>query len=113
MRDTTPRGATATLAGLQGELKLEQLAGQGVEAMLRHLQSMQTTASPPRDRHLASIAAADVLDARGLTWLARDLYAGVAEEMRRRTASEWEPDVFDYVRARGNHEAGSPPPEGR
>lgn len=113
MRDTTPRGATATLAGLQGELQSEQLAGQGVEAMLRHLQSMQTTASPPRDRHLASIAAADVLDARGLTWLARDLYAGVAEEMRRRTASEWEPDVFDYVRARGNHEAGSPPPEGR
>lgn len=112
MDDTTQRGATATLAGLQSELQSEQLAGQGVEAMLRHLQSLQTASSPPRDRHIASIAAADVLDARGLTWLARDLYAGVADEMRRRTASEWEPDVFDYVRARGNDEALSPP-EGR
>lgn len=113
MRDTTPRGATATLAGLQAELQSEQFAGQGVEALLRHLQSMQGPTSPPRDRHLTSIAAADVLDARGLTWLARDLYAGVADEMRRRTASEWEPDVFEYVRARGNHETASPSPEGR
>lgn len=113
MGDTSPRGTTATLTGLQRELQSDQLAGQGVEAMLRHLQSMQSAASPPRDRHLASIAAADVLDGRGLTWLARDLYAGVADEMRRRTASEWEPDVFDYVRARGNVEAKSPPPEGR
>ena len=96
--------ASGKLAALQSELQAQQAEGEGVEAVLLRLQSMQSAGTSPRDRNLASVAAADALSARGLSWLAEDLYAGVARVMCSQQASDWEPDIYSYVAGRsGRH----------
>lgn len=92
--------APAPLAALHGALEGAQVADEGMDTLLQRLQSGQDAGTPPRERHYASAAAADALAARGLSWLAQDIYAGVARAMTEQTASQWEPGLFDHVVAR-------------
>ncbi|MEL1266363.1 type VI secretion system protein TssA [Pseudoxanthomonas putridarboris] len=96
--------ASAALAAMQGELAVQQKEGESVEAVLLQLQSRQGAGTSPRERHYASAAAADLLTARGLTWLAQDLYASVAHVMSEQTASQWEPELFNHVRAKSGQQ---------
>lgn len=73
------------------------MEAEGVEVVLRKLQDLQAKASTPRQRHYAMVTAADLLSARGLNWLANDLYAGVDRAMRTTTAEAWEPDLFGHL----------------
>ena len=79
----------------------EELAGQldsgGVEPVLLRLQALQADLGTPRDRCHTTMIAADLLAARGVSWLAQDLCAGVARTMQQTTASAWEPEVFQRL----------------
>jgi len=79
----------------------EELVGQletgGVEPVLLRLQGMQADFRSPRERCHTTVIAADLLAARGVSWLARDLCAGVAQTMQRTTADAWEPEVFQQL----------------
>lgn len=88
------------LAARRGALDDAQAADEAMDAFLLRLQSRQDAGTPPRERHYASVAAADALATRGLGWLAQDIYAGVARAMAEQTASQWEPGLFDHVVAR-------------
>lgn len=85
--------ATQEFAALRKEL-VAQLETEGVEAVLRRLQDSQGGAAPPRQRGYATVIAADMLAARGLSWLADDLYASVGRAMRTTPASQWEPELY-------------------
>ncbi|MFD4841350.1 type VI secretion system protein TssA [Achromobacter sp. NPDC058515] len=71
-----------------------QLESEGVEVVLRRLQETQGAAAAPRQRGHATVIAADILAARGLSWLAQDLYATVGRIMQNTPASLWEPELF-------------------
>ena len=79
----------------------EELAGQmdtgGVEPVLLKLQGMQAALGSPRERCHTTVIAADLLAARGVSWLAQDLCASVARTMQQTTASAWEPEVFQRL----------------
>lgn len=94
-------GRVAALTRLRSELMDQQKEGQSVEAILLGLQSRQAGQQSLRERTYASAAAADLLHARGLTWLAQDLYSGIEHAMASHGASEWEPDLFRHAAKRG------------
>ena len=82
--------------GLREEL-VSQLESGGVEPVLLRLQAMQAELRAPRERCHTTVIAADLLAARGVSWLAQDLCASVARTMQQTTASAWEPDVFQRL----------------
>lgn len=88
-------------AALRDEL-VAQLAREGVEVVLLRLQAMQAGPASPRQRCHASVIAADLLGARGLTWLANDLYANAARLMAGTPADAWEPDLYRRLRPGDN-----------
>ncbi|WP_087500841.1 type VI secretion system protein TssA [Pseudomonas sp. SID14000] len=73
---------------------ISQLEGIGVEQLLLRLQGMQADLHSPRERSHTTLIAADLLTTRGVSWLARELCAGVARTMQQTTAAAWEPEVF-------------------
>lgn len=73
---------------------VSQLEGIGVEQVLLRLQGMQADLHSPRERSHTTLIAADLLTTRGVSWLARELCAGVARTMQQTTAAAWEPEVF-------------------
>lgn len=79
----------------------EELTGQlevgGVEPVLLRLQGMQADLRTPRERCHTTVIAADLLAARGVSWLAQDLCASVARTMQHTTASAWEPEIFQRL----------------
>lgn len=89
--------------GLREEL-ISQLETAGVEAVLLRLQALQADFRAPRERCHTTVIAADLLAARGVSWLAQDLCASVARTMQKTTASAWEPAVFQRLQ----QYAGSP-----
>ncbi|MQG94740.1 type VI secretion system protein TssA [Pseudomonas sp. MN1F] len=89
-------GAAHEFASLREEL-VSQLETGGVEPVLLRLQGMQAEFQAPRERCHTTVIAADLLAARGVSWLARDLCAGVARTMTETTASAWEPAVFQRL----------------
>nr|WP_225777417.1 type VI secretion system protein TssA [Pseudomonas sp. Marseille-Q3773] len=76
---------------------VSQLEAGGVEPVLLRLQGMQAELHAPRERCHTTVIAADLLAARGVSWLAQDLCAGVARTMQETTASAWEPEVFQRL----------------
>ncbi|USS54376.1 type VI secretion system protein TssA [Pseudomonas kermanshahensis] len=88
--------STAEFSSLREEL-VSQLDTAGVEPVLLRLQSLQAELRTPRERCHTTIIAADLLAARGVSWLAQDLCAGVAQTMQRTTADAWEPGVFQRL----------------
>ncbi|AIR90649.1 type VI secretion system protein TssA [Pseudomonas cremoricolorata] len=84
---------TQEFASLREEM-VAQLESAGVESVLLKLQGMQTELRTPRERCHTTLIAADLLAARGVSWLAQDLFANVAHLMQHTTASAWEPEVF-------------------
>ena len=89
-------GASREFASLREEL-VSQLETGGVEPVLLKLQGMQADFRAPRERCHTTVIAADLLAARGVSWLAQDLCAGVARTMQQTTASDWEPEVFQRL----------------
>lgn len=89
-------GAAHEFASLREEL-VSQLETGGVEPVLLRLQGLQADLHAPRERCHTTVIAADLLAARGVSWLARDLCAGVARTMQETTASAWEPEVFQRL----------------
>ena len=90
------QAADYEFASLREEL-VSQLEAGGVEPVLLRLQGMQADLHAPRERCHTTVIAADLLAARGVSWLARDLCAGVARTMQETTASAWEPEVFQRL----------------
>ena len=91
------QGAAAhEFVSLREEL-VSQLETGGVEPVLLKLQGMQAGFHAPRERCHTTVIAADLLAARGVSWLARDLCAGVARTMQETAASAWEPEVFQRL----------------
>ncbi|WP_449432108.1 type VI secretion system protein TssA [Pseudomonas putida] len=91
------QGAAAQeFATLREELVCQLETG-GVETVLLRLQGMQADFPGPRERCHTTVIAADLLAARGVSWLAQDLCAGVARTMQQTTASAWEPEVFQRL----------------
>ncbi|EKT4483450.1 type VI secretion system protein TssA [Pseudomonas putida] len=90
------QAAAYEFASLREEL-VSQLETGGVEPVLLRLQGMQAELHAPRERCHTTVIAADLLAARGVSWLARDLCAGVARTMQETTASAWEPEVFQRL----------------
>lgn len=97
---SSPERAPQEYAGLREEL-ITQLDQEGVEVVLLRLQEIQTSHSNPRQRSYVTVIAADLLAARGLAWLADDLYAGVERVMRSVTAECWEPELYQKLEGRG------------
>lgn len=91
--DGAAQPAAMEFRALREELAA-QLASEGVEVVLRRLQDMQGADATPRQRGHARVIAAEMLAARGLSWLAQDLYAGVCRLMQDTPASRWEPELF-------------------
>ncbi|WP_249672610.1 type VI secretion system protein TssA [Pseudomonas abieticivorans] len=83
-------------AGLRDEL-VTQLNQEGVEVVLLRLQELQAAYRAPRQRCYATVIAADLLEARGLGWLATDLYANVARVMQATQAAQWEPELYQKL----------------
>lgn len=97
---TPNSGGPASPVQEYGDLREElvaQLNNEGVEVVLLRLQALQAQYSAPRQRCYASVIAADLLSARGLTWLADDLYANVARIMSSMPAHTWEPDLYQRI----------------
>lgn len=76
---------------------VSQLETGGVEPLLLRLQGLQAGFRAPRERCHTTVIAADLLAARGVSWLAQDLCANVARTMQQTTASAWEPEVFQRL----------------
>ncbi|MBK4998175.1 type VI secretion system protein TssA [Pseudomonas sp. S31] len=98
--DSDQPSAGREFASLREELT-SQLESSGVEPVLLHLQGMQADLLAPRERCHSTIIAADLLAARGISWLAQDLCASVAQTMQQTTADAWEPDVFQRLQHYG------------
>ncbi|MGO4332501.1 type VI secretion system protein TssA [Cupriavidus sp. M-11] len=91
-----PAGAAREYAGLREELVV-QLETQGVESLLRRLEDIQGHSADLRHRCHVMTIAADLLGARGLSWLADGLYANAHQAMRGASAPQWEPDLFNHL----------------
>lgn len=86
-------------SALREELQL-MLDTQGVEPTLRRLERIQLSATDLRHAcHLMAIAA-ELLDARGLSWLADGLFTRALHAMQNATAPQWEPDLFRLLEQR-------------
>lgn len=88
--------AAHEFASLREEM-ISQLETGGVETVLLRLQGMQADFRASRERCHTTVIAADLLAARGVSWLAQELCAGVARTMQETTASAWEPEVFQRL----------------
>lgn len=91
--------AAGSLSALRAELGTE-IDSLPIDGLLQRLQCLQSGAAAPRERGLATVLAADLLAERGLSWLARDLQAGVLQSMDTTTARTWDSDTYDYVKWR-------------
>ncbi|WPO98781.1 type VI secretion system protein TssA [Pseudomonas sp. HR96] len=100
-------GGAAQEYGVLREELVAQLGNEGVEVVLLRLQAMQAGHSAPRQRCHASVIAADLLGARGLSWLADDLYANAARLMAATSADAWEPDLYRRL-VHGGHLGAAP-----
>ncbi|MFK1437900.1 type VI secretion system protein TssA [Pseudomonas aeruginosa] len=86
-------------AALRDELSA-LLEGQGVEHVLKRLEQLQTDAEDPRHRcHILTIAA-DLVAARGFTWLANGLYDSAHRLMDGASIAAWEPVLHNHLAAR-------------
>ncbi|NER60159.1 type VI secretion system protein TssA [Pseudomonas sp. MAFF212428] len=90
----------AEFADLREEL-VTQMHSDGVEVTLLRLQALQSEYGAPRQRCHASVIAADLLSAKGLSWLAEDLYASAARLMAATPAHIWEPDLYQRIAKHG------------
>ena len=91
--------ASPDLEILRSDL-VELLATEGIEAVLMRLQHEQALCATPRRRCQTIVLAADALAAKGLSWLAEDLYANVRLSMETTSADQWEPDLHDHLMQR-------------
>ncbi|GEM_PF-78632 len=89
-------GPHPEFAALREEL-IAQLDSDGVETVLHRLQEQQGNSESPRQRAYATVIAADLLAARGLSWLAQNLYTNVAVTLRAMPAHEWEPELAEQL----------------
>ncbi|WP_176506279.1 MULTISPECIES: type VI secretion system protein TssA [Pseudomonas] len=80
-----------------------QLEAGGIEPVLLRLQALQADFCAPRERCHSTLIAADLLAARGVSWLAQDLCSSVARTMQQTTADAWEPHVFQRLQQYGAH----------
>ncbi|MDE1139867.1 MAG: type VI secretion system protein TssA [Paraburkholderia tropica] len=94
--ESSPAAAVQEYSSLRDEL-VAQLDREGVEVVLKRLQDMQAGFHAPRQRCHVTVIAADLLAARGLAWLAADLYANVARAMQGTLAAQWEPDLWGHL----------------
>lgn len=86
-------------AALRDELS-GLLEGQGVEHVLKRLEQLQTDAEDPRHRcHMLTIAA-DLVAARGFTWLADGLYDSAHRLLDGSSIAAWEPALHNHLMAR-------------
>ncbi|QHG65094.1 type VI secretion system protein TssA [Pseudomonas putida] len=97
------RGAPAHEFGTLREELANQLEAGGIEPVLLRLQALQADFGAPRERCHSTLIAADLLAARGVSWLAQDLCSSVALTMQQTTADAWEPDVFQRLQQYGAH----------
>lgn len=93
-------GPAPEYADLREEL-VAQMNTDGVEVTLLRLQTLQSEYGAPRQRCHASVIAADLLSAKGLSWLADDLYASAARLMASTPAHIWEPDLYQRIAQHG------------
>lgn len=89
-------GPLQEFGALREEL-VAQLDTEGVETVLRRLQDMQGHSESPRQRSYAAVIAADLLAARGLSWLADTLYTNVGITLHTLPAHEWEPELSEQL----------------
>ncbi|MFJ2983590.1 MULTISPECIES: type VI secretion system protein TssA [unclassified Pseudomonas] len=94
--ESDQQGVSQEFRNLREEL-VNQLDAAGVEPVLLKLQGLQADFRSPRERSHSTVIAADLLAARGVSWLARDLCVGVARTMQQMTAEQWEPEVFQRL----------------
>ncbi len=97
--DDTQGGAWQEYGALREEL-IEQLDSAGVEVLLHRLQDLQKADSSPRQRCHVTVIAADLLAARGLSWLAEDLYTHAIGLMETTSAQRWEPELHAQLAQR-------------
>lgn len=93
-------GSAASHAQEYGYLRDElaaQMDSDGVEAVLKRLQELAGSQPSPRHRGHVTVITADLLAARGLVWLAKDLYANAQRQMQALTADEWEPSLYEHL----------------
>lgn len=95
-----PGASSQAISSLHEELVCE-LEARGVEPVLLKLEGLQASYRSPRERSHATAIAADLLAARGISWLAQDLCASVARSMQQTTADVWEPEVFQRLQQLG------------
>ncbi|MFC3941239.1 type VI secretion system protein TssA [Pseudomonas gingeri NCPPB 3146 = LMG 5327] len=92
-KDGASSGPVQEYAVLREEL-VSQIDTAGVEVVLSRVQALLASDDAPRHRAYATVIAADLLASRGLSWLADDLYANVARQMRDISAEAWEPQLY-------------------
>lgn len=73
------------------------LEAQGVESVLRRLETIQQEATDLRHRCHVMAIAAELLQPRGLTWLADGLFVRAYQSMQNTSAPEWEPNLFSLL----------------
>lgn len=93
-------GPAPEFADLRDQL-VAQMNSEGVEVTLLRLQALQSEYRAPRQRCHASVIAADLLGAKGLSWLADDLYASAARLMAATPAHIWEPELYQRIAQHG------------
>lgn len=96
---------TPAFEDLRSDL-LGLLTSEGIEAVLNRLQHEQAVCTTPRQRCQATVLAADALAAKGLSWLANDLYASVRLSMEAISADQWEPDLHNHLTQQSVARAG-------
>lgn len=97
--DEAQGGAWQEYGALREEL-IEQIDSAGVEVLLHRLQDLQRADSSPRQRCHVTVIAADMLAARGLFWLAQDLYTHAIGLMETTSAQQWEPELHTQLTQR-------------
>ncbi|WP_196487789.1 type VI secretion system protein TssA [Burkholderia cepacia] len=73
------------------------LEAQGVESVLRRLETIQQEAADLRHRCHVMAIAAELLQPHGLTWLADGLFVRAYQSMQNASAPEWEPNLFSLL----------------
>lgn len=92
-------------AGVRDELH-GLLEAQGVESVLRRLEAIQQEAADLRHRCHVMAIAAELLQPRGLTWLADGLFVRAYQSMQNASAPEWEPDLFSLLERQQSDASG-------
>ncbi|MFK1566631.1 type VI secretion system protein TssA [Pseudomonas aeruginosa] len=71
--------------------------GAGVESFLRQIEQMQSASTSPRERCHTLTVAADLLQERGFTWLATNLYTAAHQMLTTLSLEQWEPELFSHL----------------